>query len=355
MYVFLQQTCLLQRWCLETFGEVRAIESLQMYDDHMTWLAAKKARCRTTVEIWHRARKHIATLAAFHGYLPSFDWRSSEVAKYELSQLVHDHSHAQAADTDGRTVRQDRHSLNADQLELLYIYAMSRSAAECALLLAFCGIMGQSLARSGQICKMNRVHISYSEANLPVTPLFGPVRLLHLGDRGHHKVNKTADMAHWVMRTMKPSLACPWIGLALKTALDAKQQQGVQYEELLSQCTGKLVSNTVAWYLHACTNIVTNLYIVCSAGDGADDRTCEEGEICGQGQIQNGTFVVCICAAGDRSAREAGQAFQESDHRGHDRHHCQRPEGSWHSPPEEGKEDKLDQGLFHCAADFTGR
>ena len=83
---------------------------------------------------------------------------------------------------------------------------MSRSAAECALLLAFCGIMGQSLARSGQICKINRVHISYSETNLPVTPLFGPVRLLHLGDRGHHKVNKTADMAHWIMRQVTNSV-----------------------------------------------------------------------------------------------------------------------------------------------------
>ena len=190
---FLHWTCLLQRWCQETFGEIRAINSMQMYDDHMTWLAAKKAGYSTcaVVEIWHRARRHIATLAAFHGYLPSFDWRDSEVAKYELSQLVHDNSIAQAADTDGRTVRQERPSLSPEQLQLLYTYAMGRSAAECALLLAFCGIMGQSLARSGQICKMNRVHISYSEANVPVTPLFGPVRLLHLGDRGHHKVNKT--------------------------------------------------------------------------------------------------------------------------------------------------------------------
>jgi hypothetical protein len=220
-----------------------------MFDDHMTWLAAKKASCRTVVEIWHRARKHIANLAAYHGYLPSFHWSQSEVAKYELSQLVHDHSIAQAADTDGRTVRQERHSLSPEQLQLLYIYAMSLSAAECALLLAFCGIMGQSLARSGQICKMNRVHISYSEANLPVTPLFGPVRMLHLGDRGHHKVNKTADMAHWVMRTMKPSLACPWFGLALKTALDAKQRQGAQYEELLSQRTGGPVANGVVCFV----------------------------------------------------------------------------------------------------------
>ena len=240
---------LLQRWCHETLGEVGAIETLRMYDNHMTWLAAKKAGCRTAVEIWHRACQHIATLAAFHGYLPSFGWRDSEVAKYELSQLVHDHAIAQAADTDGRTVRQDRHSLSPKQLQLLYTYAMSRSAAECALLLAFCGIMGQSLARSGQICKMNKVHISYNEANLPVTPLFGPVRLLHLGDRGHHKVNKTADMAHWVMRTMKPSLACSGFGLALKSALDAKHRQGAQYEELLSQCTGALVSNIAAWYV----------------------------------------------------------------------------------------------------------
>lgn len=234
---------------METFGEVRPIDSLQMYDDHMTWIADRKVGCSSIVEIWHRARKHIANLAAFHGYMPNFHWRESEVAKYELSQLVHDHSHAQAADTNGRMVRQERHSLSAEQLQLLYTYAMSRSAAECALLLAFCGVMGQSLARSGQICKMNRVHISYSEANLPVTPLFGPVRLLHLGDRGHHKVNKTADMAHWVMRTMKPSLACPWFGLALKTALDAKQQQGTQYEELFSQRTGEIVPNTDSWYV----------------------------------------------------------------------------------------------------------
>ncbi len=220
-----------------------------MYDDHMTWLAAKKASCRRIVEIWHRARKHIGNLAAYHGYLPSFHWSQSEVAKYELSQLVHDHSIAQAADTDGRTVRQERHSLSPEQLQLLYIYAMNLSAAECALLLAFCGVIGQSLARSGQICKMNKVHISYSEANLPVTPLFGPVRMLHLGDRGHHKVNKIADMAHWVMRTMRPSLACPWFGLALKTALDAKQRQGAQYEELLSQRTGGSVADGVACFV----------------------------------------------------------------------------------------------------------
>ena len=224
---------------MEVFSEVRPIDSLQMFDDHMTWLAGRKARCSTIVEIWHRARKHIAVLANFHGYMPTFEWKESEVAKYELSQLVHDQSHAQAADTDGRTVRQDRHSLSPDQLQQLYSYAMSRSAAECALLLAFCGIMGQSLARSGQICKMNRVHINFSEVELQVTPLFGPVRLLHLGDRGHHKVNKEADMAHWVMRTMKPSLACPWFGLALKTALDARQQQGAQYQELLHRLTGR--------------------------------------------------------------------------------------------------------------------
>lgn len=101
---------------METFGEVRPIDSLQMYGDHMTWLAARKAGLSTIVEIWHRAGKHIANLAAFHGYMPNFEWKDSKVAKYELSQLVHDESHAQAADTNGRTVRQDRHSLSAEQL-----------------------------------------------------------------------------------------------------------------------------------------------------------------------------------------------------------------------------------------------
>lgn len=101
-------------------------------------------------------------MTAFHGYLPSFDWRDSEDAKYELSQLVHDHAIAQAADTDGSSAGQDRHSFSPEQLQLLYTHAMSRPAAECALLLAFCGIMGQSLATSGQICKMNRVNISDS-------------------------------------------------------------------------------------------------------------------------------------------------------------------------------------------------
>ena len=231
---------------------------------------------------------------------------------------MHDHSIAQAADTDGRTVRQERHSLSSEQLQLLYIYAMSLSAAECALLLAFCGIMGQSLARSGQICKMNRAHISYSEANLPVTPLLGPVRMLHLGDRGHHKVNKTADMAHWVMRTMRPSLACPWFGLALKTALDAKQRQGAQYEELLSQGTGEpAVDGVVCCYYSGCAWFGRGHFhdcVVCSAGAAEDVRACAQGQVCGQGHVQDGTSAVCIRTAGDRSTRDAIKAIQESLH-----------------------------------------
>ena len=36
----------------------------------------------------------------------------------------------------------------------------------------------------------------------------------------------------------------------------------------------------------ACANIVTIFYIVCSASDGEDVRTCKEGQVCGQGQVQ---------------------------------------------------------------------
>lgn len=38
-------------------------------------------------------------------------------------------------------------------------------------------------------------------------------------------------------------------------------------------------------------NVVTIFYIVCSASDGEDVRTCKEGQVCGQGQIQNGAFA----------------------------------------------------------------
>ncbi|DBB03022.1 TPA: hypothetical protein ACH3X1_013441 [Trebouxia sp. C0004] len=292
-------------------GEINANASVALNDYEPRKPAAE-------VDIWHRARKHIATLAACHGYLPSFHWSQSEVAKYELSHLVHDHSKAQAADTDGRTVRQERHSLSPEQLQLLYIYAMSLSAAECALLLAFCGVMGQSLARSGQICKMNRVHISYSEANLPVTPLFGPVRMLHPGDRGHHNVNKTADMAHWGMRTMKPSLACPWFGLALKTALDAKQRQGAQYEELLSQRTGQVVDKVMyrmAPLLSASKLLET---------DPLDMQSKPFRRVSTKDLI-------------DIIAKALGKKW------------------AWHCTSEEGQEDQSDQRLLHRAAELVGR
>ena len=149
---------------------------------------------------------------------------------------------------------------------------------------------------------MNRVHISFSEVKLQVTPLCGPVRLLHLGDRGHHKVNKEADMAHWVMRTMKPSLACPWFGLALKTTLDARQQGGAQYEELLSRSTGGLAGCVFVACILVCPCLLqtrTN-WLVCSASDGKDVRACARGQDSGQGQVQNGTSAACLPAvAGD--------------------------------------------------------
>lgn len=55
---------MLQRWCLETFDEVKPITSLQMFEDHVSWLVAQKSQLSSVVAIWHRARKHIANLAA---------------------------------------------------------------------------------------------------------------------------------------------------------------------------------------------------------------------------------------------------------------------------------------------------
>jgi len=162
------------------------------------------------------------------------------------------------------------------------------------------------------------------------------------------------------MRTLKPCLACPWFGLALKTALDAKQRQGAQYEELLSQCTGGLASDSATCYftlvVHA-LNMVTSVMHVYSAGDGDGVRACAQVKDGGQGQVQDGTSAVCIRTAGDRSTRDAIKALQESVHQGSDRHHCQRPgKGwAWHCTSEEGQEDQLDQRLLHCAAKLAGR
>ena len=81
-------------------------------------------------------------------------------------------------------------------------------AASLAVLAAFIGITNQTLARPGQICSLNRCHLTMNpNAELPVLPAFGPVMMLHLGDRGHHKVvDKGTDMTHFVMRTLHPSL-----------------------------------------------------------------------------------------------------------------------------------------------------
>ena len=113
-------------------------------------------------------------------------------------------------------------------------------AASAAQLLAYVAINFQTLARSGQICQLNRRHLTIdTDAELPRLPFFGPVKLLQLGDRGHHKVaDKGADMVHWVMRTLHPILACPWFGLALNAALQAKVQGRDRYQDIENKKKG---------------------------------------------------------------------------------------------------------------------
>ena len=80
------------------------------------------------------------------------------------------------------------------------------------------------------------------DAVLPVLPPFGPVMMLQLGDRGHHKVaDKGTDMTHFVMRTLHPSLVCPWFALALNAALQATVQGRSRYDEICNGVTGQLV------------------------------------------------------------------------------------------------------------------
>ena len=204
----------MQRWSQLTFGEVRPVSSLEMFDNHLAWVAEQKRSCTTLDVIWARARNHIASLALFHGYLPdTFRWQDSLLARSDMQYQVAD-KHAVTVvntDTDGRIVKVHKSILTQPQLALVHKFAYNMEAASLAVLAAFIGITNQTLARPGQICSLNRCHLTMNpDAELPVLPAFGPVMMLQLGDRGRHKVaDEGTDMTHFVMRTLHLPLYAP--------------------------------------------------------------------------------------------------------------------------------------------------
>ena len=93
----------LQRWSKLLFGEVLPTSSLEMFDNHLAWVADQKRDCTQLDVIWTRARKHIASLALFHGYLPAnFTWQNSQLARRDLRYQVADRHAVVNTDTDGR-------------------------------------------------------------------------------------------------------------------------------------------------------------------------------------------------------------------------------------------------------------
>lgn len=206
----------------------------------LEWIADRKKRrkLKTVQTIWRNRRNYLAKLAAFHGYM-LFKWEDSEVAKYDLAFDVNDAAREVAADTDGKSVNQQRHMLSKSEVADVLKYAVTLRARQCALLLAFCDILLQTLARSRQVCKLNKVHVSLYA--LQLDPLAGPLQMLQLGDRHKHKVEKIGDMAHSVMRTFKPSLQCPVFALAVEVALDARERKGEQYQDLCKSTKGAIL------------------------------------------------------------------------------------------------------------------
>ena len=229
---------MMQKWCILKHDKVVPIQSIQMFEAYMGWLTEHKLGTRR-LESWTRARPHIETLARIHGYVPDgFRWRDCEAVQFEFKLKVADDAAKMALDTEGPTVRPHKHTLQPDQLERFY---GEMDAASAAQLLAYAAVNFQTLARAGQICQLNRRHLTIDpDAELPRLPSFGPVKLLQLGDRGHHKVaDKGGDMVHWVMRTLHPSLTCPWFGLALNAALQARVQGRDRYEHIESKKNGE--------------------------------------------------------------------------------------------------------------------
>lgn len=247
---------LMQKWCIIKHNKVVPIQSIQMFEEYMSWLTEHKLGTRR-LESWTRARPHIETLARFHGYVPDgFKWSDSEAVRFELKLKVADGAAAMALDTDGPTVRPHKHTLQPEQLQEFYRLVCDMDAASTAQLLAYTAINSQTLARSGQICQLNRVHLTIDpDAELPRLPSFGPVKLLQLGDRGHHKVaDKGADMVHWVMCTLHPDLACPWFGLALNVALQAKVQGRDRYQDIKNKKKGGGLERIYMLNLYACVH-----------------------------------------------------------------------------------------------------
>ena len=102
----------------------------------------KGQKLQTVQTMWRNRRNYIAKLAGFHGYVPPmFKWEDSELAKYDLAFDVNDAARVAAADTDGKSVEQQRHSLSKLEVAGVMKYAMTLRARPCALLLAFCNIL----------------------------------------------------------------------------------------------------------------------------------------------------------------------------------------------------------------------
>lgn len=102
-----------------------------------------------------------------------------------------------ALDTEGPTVRPHKHTLQPDQLERFY---GEMDAASTAQLLAYAAVNFQTLARAGQICQLNRRHLTIDpDAELPRLPSFGPVKLLQLGERasqGRRQGRRHGSLGH---------------------------------------------------------------------------------------------------------------------------------------------------------------
>ena len=115
--------------------------NIQMYKDCPRWIMDKKACLKSGADIWRRSRFHLSKLANFYEYVPpGCEWKDSEVAKYDLSARVYDNATMVTADTDGKTVNQQRHHLTQTELTYMLQYGMMLDAKSASLMLAFCSI-----------------------------------------------------------------------------------------------------------------------------------------------------------------------------------------------------------------------
>ena len=188
--------------------------------------ACQNIHGRSRRKRWATMRELLVKLAVYHGYVESdLTWNMIPELKHDIADEAKAKAILANRDTDHRTLDQNDTHLNTDELgKFTRALTGFRSGSESASMLLYLGFTLQTLCRPHQLFSLKRFQVRlYSPEGMYQVPDAGPLQLIQLGDRGHHKVNNSGATTHWIVGHMQPSMLDPVTALALKVMHDAQQ------------------------------------------------------------------------------------------------------------------------------------